>query len=117
MACWCLDFDAGEDGETLADHLGCDCDGAPADEVSGATGKAELNGAAGAWIWELADLITEQAQIGASANCKADALLDVGLSVCHAQRRSDMPSRDCSRAPWLGRVVEGECGHGLVRGD
>ena len=58
-ACGCLDLDAGEYGNALADHLRGDGDGAPADEVSGATGKAELNGAACAGIWELADLITE----------------------------------------------------------
>ena len=69
MACGCLDLDAGEYGQALANHVGSDGDGAPADQVSGTTGEAELNGAAGAGIWELTDLITEQAQIGASANC------------------------------------------------
>ena len=107
-----LDFNAGEDGHALANHVGCDGDGAPADQVSGATGEAKLNGPAGAWIWELADLITEKAQIGACAKCEADALLDIGLSVGHARDRSDMPSQESSRVPWLGRAAGGGCGPG-----
>ena len=95
----CLDFEAGEHGYPLPDHLGGDDYRAPADEISGAASEAELHGSAGAWIGELTDLVTEQAEIRAGAKCEANALLDFGLSVGHARYGSGTPSRDCSRAP------------------
>jgi len=64
-----LNFNAGEHCQLLADHIGCDGDGAPTDEISGATCKAELNGPAGTWIRQLAHLIAKQSQIGACAEC------------------------------------------------
>jgi len=60
-----FNFYRGEHGQLLADHLRGHGDGAPANEISGTTGQAKLHGPAGAGIWELADLIAEQAQIGA----------------------------------------------------
>lgn len=71
----CLHLDAGEHGELTAHHIGRDGDGAPADKVCRTTCEAKLHGAAGAWIWQLTDLITEEAEIGSSAECEADALL------------------------------------------
>ena len=70
-----LYLDAGEHGELTAHHIGRDGDGAPSDEVCGATCEAELHGPAGTWIWQLADLIAEETEIGSSAECEADALL------------------------------------------
>lgn len=70
---WCgatfggLHFDTGEHRNLLANHVGRDGDGAQADEISGTTSKAELNGAAGAWIREGAGVVAEQAQVGACA--------------------------------------------------
>lgn len=64
-----LDLDAGEHCQLLADHVGCDGDGAPANEISRATCEAKLHGPAGAWIRQLAHLIAEETQIGACAKC------------------------------------------------
>ena len=65
----CLYLDAGEHGDLTAHHVGRDGDGAPADQISGATGEAELNRPAGAWIRQLANLIAKQANLGMGANC------------------------------------------------
>ena len=62
---WCgatfggLDLDAGEHRNLLANHVGRDGDGAQANQISGTTSQAELNGAASAWIWEGACVIAE----------------------------------------------------------
>jgi hypothetical protein len=76
-----FDFYRGEHSQLLADHLWSHGDGAPADEISRATGQAELHGPVGAWIWELAHLIAEEAQIGTATECEAYLLLEGGLSV------------------------------------
>lgn len=75
MAPFSFHFYRGEDGDALAHHLWGDGDRAPADQVGGASGKAELHGPAGAWVGQLAHLIAEEAKIGAGAECEADALL------------------------------------------
>jgi len=62
-----LDFNAGEHRNLLANHVGRDGDGAQADQISGTTSQAELNGAASAWIWKGAGVVAEQAQVGACA--------------------------------------------------
>lgn len=62
---WCgatfrgFDLDAGEHRNLLANHVGRDGDGAQADQISGTTSQAELNRAAGAWIWEGAGVVAE----------------------------------------------------------
>ena len=68
-ACGCLDFNAGEYSDPLPNHVGRDGHGAPADQVCGAACQAELHRPAGAGIGQLADLITEKAQISAAAEC------------------------------------------------
>ena len=79
-----LDLDAGEDGQAGADHGLGDGDGAPADQVSGSTGKAEGDEPTGAGIWEAADLVAEDASLGVGADRQADLLLEGGLGISHA---------------------------------
>ncbi len=79
-----FDFYRGEHSQLLADHLWGHGDSAPADQVSGAAGQAELHGPAGAGVRQLADLITKQAQISTATKRKAYLLLEGGLSVGHS---------------------------------
>ncbi len=70
---WCgatfggFDFDTGEDGDLLTNHVWRDGDGAQADQISGTTSQTELNRATSAWIWEGAGVVAEQAQVGSRA--------------------------------------------------
>lgn len=70
-----LDLDAGEHCQLLADHVGCDGDGAPANEISRATCEAKLHHAASARIRQLSDLIAEEAELWVRAKRETDALL------------------------------------------
>ena len=66
---WRFDFYRCEHGHLTADHAWSDGDDAPADQISGTAREAELHGPAGAWIWQLADLIAKEAQIGPCTEC------------------------------------------------
>ena len=79
-----LDLDAGEDGQAGADHGLGDGDGAPADQVSGSTGKAEGDEPTGAGIWEAAAVVSVEPQVWPGAHGKSDLLLKVGFTGRHS---------------------------------
>lgn len=88
----CLDLDAGEDGDALADVLRADGDGAPADKVSGALGQAEGDEPAGAWVRQGSDLIAKGAHVRQRAQRQAYLLLKGCLGVGHAPAAHDAPT-------------------------
>ena len=66
---WGFDLDAGENGYALTDHFGGDHHGAPADEISGALGKAEGDQPAGAGVWQRPALVPKQSGARDGAEC------------------------------------------------
>jgi len=90
---WCnaagggLDLDRGENCYALANHLGCNYDSAPADQVSGSTGKTKSDKPTSAGVWQAAYLVAKQARVRAGANGQPDALLQVGLGIGHIYAR------------------------------
>ena len=76
-ASWCFDLDGGEDCHLLANHVWGDGDCPPADQVSTAFAKAELDWSS-VGILQASRVVAKQATVTFAAS-QADVLLDLLL--------------------------------------